>query len=296
MTAIFGTPLAAILLAVEVLLFEWKPRSLVPVMIGVLVALAWRPALIGSGPMFPFEATTPGGWQVAALAVALGVSVALAATPGIAFAQPSDSPVPRSEPSTTSIEAPPTGDGEVDPAEPEESTDPDPDPDPDADDPEREGSDDDNLLAAEEPDEDYSSLDADSPGPRSGRRTPAPVDDEPVAAEDEATARRACQLIEVAYEELSAVLTIEEALAPDAPIIHPRLAEYFKVFPAIFKGNSLSYTEIAEGDVAHAWRDCEVIVEGEFETPAQAHLAMEPCGALAEVEPLPRPTTMPSAR
>jgi len=105
-----------------------------------------------------------------------------------------------------------------------------------------------------------------------------------VAAEDEATARRACQLIEVAYEELPAVLTIEEALAPDAPIIHPRLAEYFKVFPAISKGNSLSYTEIAEGDVARAWRDCEVIVEGEFETPAQAHLAMEPCGALAEVD------------
>ncbi len=75
MCAIFGTPLAAILLAVEVLLFEWKPRSLVPVMIGVLVALAWRPALIGSGPMFPFEAATPGGWQVAALAVALGMLV-----------------------------------------------------------------------------------------------------------------------------------------------------------------------------------------------------------------------------
>ena len=77
MTAIFGTPLAAILLAVEVLLFEWKPRSLVPVMIGVLVALAWRPALIGSGPMFPFEAATPGGWQVAAFAVALGLLVGL---------------------------------------------------------------------------------------------------------------------------------------------------------------------------------------------------------------------------
>ena len=38
MTAIFGTPIAAILLAVEVLLFEWKPRSFVPVVIAVLVA------------------------------------------------------------------------------------------------------------------------------------------------------------------------------------------------------------------------------------------------------------------
>lgn len=54
MTAIFGTPVAAILLAVEVLLFEWKPRSFVPVVVAALVSLAWRPHLIGSGPLFPF--------------------------------------------------------------------------------------------------------------------------------------------------------------------------------------------------------------------------------------------------
>jgi H+/Cl- antiporter ClcA len=53
MTAIFGTPFAAILLAVEVLLFEWKPRSFVPVVTSVIVAFAWRPLLIGSGPLFP---------------------------------------------------------------------------------------------------------------------------------------------------------------------------------------------------------------------------------------------------
>ncbi|GAO37966.1 putative chloride channel [Sphingomonas changbaiensis NBRC 104936] len=57
MTAIFGTPLAAILLAVEVMLFEWKPRSFVPVVASVLTALAWRPLLIGSGPLFAFTGT-----------------------------------------------------------------------------------------------------------------------------------------------------------------------------------------------------------------------------------------------
>ncbi|HVL20139.1 MAG TPA: chloride channel protein, partial [Amaricoccus sp.] len=40
MTGIFGTPLAAILLALEVLLFEWKPRSFVPVVVATLVSLA----------------------------------------------------------------------------------------------------------------------------------------------------------------------------------------------------------------------------------------------------------------
>ena len=54
MTGIFGTPLAAILLAIEVLLFEWKPRSFVPVVVAVLVSFAWRPLLFGAGPLFPF--------------------------------------------------------------------------------------------------------------------------------------------------------------------------------------------------------------------------------------------------
>src|SRR6185437_6339155 len=43
MTATFGTPVAAMLLAVELLLFEWKPRSFVPVAIASVVAAAWRP-------------------------------------------------------------------------------------------------------------------------------------------------------------------------------------------------------------------------------------------------------------
>ena len=80
MTGIFGTPLAAILLAVEVLLFEWKPRSFVPVVAGVLVALAWRPLLIGTGPLFPVVAAGPGGaWAVAA-AGGIGLVAGLEAT------------------------------------------------------------------------------------------------------------------------------------------------------------------------------------------------------------------------
>nr|WP_271300928.1 chloride channel protein [Sphingomonas sp. CV7422] len=77
MTAIFGTPVAAMLLAIEVLLFEWKPRSFVPVTVAALAAIAWRPLMIGSGPMFPLvapmmiDATTLVG--AAALGVVVGV-------------------------------------------------------------------------------------------------------------------------------------------------------------------------------------------------------------------------------
>jgi CIC family chloride channel protein len=54
MTAIFGTPIAAVLLAVELLLFEWKPRSLIPVIGACVVSSALRPLLIGTGALFPF--------------------------------------------------------------------------------------------------------------------------------------------------------------------------------------------------------------------------------------------------
>jgi H+/Cl- antiporter ClcA/CBS domain-containing protein len=79
MTGIFGTPFAAIMLAVELLLFEWKPRSFVPVVTAVLVAFAWRPLLIGSGPLFPFAAATPAGLEPVALAAGLGLVTGLLA-------------------------------------------------------------------------------------------------------------------------------------------------------------------------------------------------------------------------
>jgi H+/Cl- antiporter ClcA/CBS domain-containing protein len=79
MTGIFGTPFASIMLAVEMLLFEWKPRSFVPVVVAVLVSLAWRPLLVGSGPLFPFAAATPVGMEPVAIAAVLGLITGLEA-------------------------------------------------------------------------------------------------------------------------------------------------------------------------------------------------------------------------
>ena len=55
MSATFAAPIAAILLAVELLLFEWRPRSLVPVSVASLIAGALRIAWLGAGPIFPVE-------------------------------------------------------------------------------------------------------------------------------------------------------------------------------------------------------------------------------------------------
>lgn len=53
MSATFASPLAAVLLSVELLLFEWKPRSLIPVALASAAAAATRRYIIGMGPLFP---------------------------------------------------------------------------------------------------------------------------------------------------------------------------------------------------------------------------------------------------
>ena len=59
MTAVFGTPIAAVMLAVELLLFELRPRSLLPVAVACCVAAAVRPFLLDGGALFPLHTATP---------------------------------------------------------------------------------------------------------------------------------------------------------------------------------------------------------------------------------------------
>jgi chloride channel protein, CIC family len=54
MTAVFGTPIAAIMLAVELLLFEWTPRSFIPVAVAAIIAAVERSYLHLPYPLFPF--------------------------------------------------------------------------------------------------------------------------------------------------------------------------------------------------------------------------------------------------
>ncbi|MGI9333834.1 MAG: xanthine dehydrogenase family protein molybdopterin-binding subunit [Gammaproteobacteria bacterium] len=105
-----------------------------------------------------------------------------------------------------------------------------------------------------------------------------------VAAEDEDTARAAARLVVVDYEALPAILSPEAGLAPGAAIVHEELEHYIKVFPAISSGNVASYTELSEGDVEAGFGQADRVVEGTYEIAAQAHLAIEPCGALADVD------------
>jgi len=74
MAAVFGTPLAAALLAVELLLFEWKPRSFIPVACAAAVAGALRVPLLGTGPLFPVPPHAALATRELVIALALGIA------------------------------------------------------------------------------------------------------------------------------------------------------------------------------------------------------------------------------
>jgi CIC family chloride channel protein len=77
MSAVFATPVAAVLLAVELLLFEWRPRSFVPVAVASAVAALLRVPLLGAGPMFPVPLHAGLGAVGLGVAVLVGVVVGL---------------------------------------------------------------------------------------------------------------------------------------------------------------------------------------------------------------------------
>jgi len=77
MTTVFGTPIAAIMLAVELLLFEWTPRSFIPVAVAAIIAEVERTVLHLPGPIFPFQGgmavsfTGLGGWILVGICAGL---------------------------------------------------------------------------------------------------------------------------------------------------------------------------------------------------------------------------------
>ncbi|MFL6228440.1 MAG: chloride channel protein, partial [Pyrinomonadaceae bacterium] len=77
MSAIFATPVAAVLLAVELLLFEWRPRSFIPVAIASVSAFALRVPLLGAGPIFPIAPHASLGAEGLGFAFLVGIVAGL---------------------------------------------------------------------------------------------------------------------------------------------------------------------------------------------------------------------------
>ncbi len=110
-----------------------------------------------------------------------------------------------------------------------------------------------------------------------------------VAAEDEATAEAALALIEVEYEELPAVATVDEALAPGAPQLHegPQVAGLFHGLGELAdrEGNVCYRYRIDRGEIEAVFAHADVVVEGEYTFPAVYQYALETHTVVAQCEP-----------
>jgi CO/xanthine dehydrogenase Mo-binding subunit len=108
-----------------------------------------------------------------------------------------------------------------------------------------------------------------------------------VVAADAATARRAARLVEVDYEEMPAVIDVEAALAPAAPLVHettPPVGRQGR-WPAVPGTNVCASVLLEQGDVVAGFREAEVVIEHIYTFPRIFHYTMEPHGAVASVRP-----------
>lgn len=97
---------------------------------------------------------------------------------------------------------------------------------------------------------------------------------EPVAvaaAEDPLTAELAAAAVVVAYRELPAAVTLDQALAPDAPLVH-----------ADRSGNVCGHEHVERGDVAAGFARSDRVFEHRFTFPMIYHYSMEPHGVIAD--------------
>jgi CO/xanthine dehydrogenase Mo-binding subunit len=98
-----------------------------------------------------------------------------------------------------------------------------------------------------------------------------------VVAEDEETARRGVDLVEVEYEELAAVLDMEEAMQADSPLVHPDIMEIKGIFTEMDKPTNTVVTwEWLNGDVDAGFKEAELVVENSYSTPLVHQTYMEP--------------------
>ncbi len=108
-----------------------------------------------------------------------------------------------------------------------------------------------------------------------------------VAAETEALAEEAISLIQVTYEELEAVHTLDQALEAKI-LVHDDIneLEYMKgVFFPQPDSNIASWNKTIKGDINKGFEEADVIIENEMSLPAVGHVPMETHAVIAQADP-----------
>ena len=105
-----------------------------------------------------------------------------------------------------------------------------------------------------------------------------------VAADDEATAQEAIELIEVEYEDLPAVVNPLSAIGSGAATVHPELEEY-EGYGFTLGHNVSTLLDADRGDVDQAFKDADVVVEDVYRSQGINQGFLEPMACVADVEP-----------
>ena len=92
-----------------------------------------------------------------------------------------------------------------------------------------------------------------------------------VFAESEVQAAAARERIQVRYEPLQGIFSVEDAMREDAPVLHEGK-------------RTVSHTRVRRGEVERGFADADVVVEGEYSVPSVEHAYLEPESAVARIE------------
>ncbi|GER69361.1 xanthine dehydrogenase, molybdenum binding subunit [Weizmannia acidilactici] len=107
-----------------------------------------------------------------------------------------------------------------------------------------------------------------------------------VVADNLLIAKKAANLIKIAYQPLPVVHSPTEPLRQDAPLVHEKLGSYEKshmVYP-IPGTNIANLQKIRKGNMEKGWRESEVIVEASFSIKPSDHAAMETRCSTVEIK------------
>lgn len=106
-----------------------------------------------------------------------------------------------------------------------------------------------------------------------------------VAADDEDIAQRAIDLIDVEYEELTPILSTDEAIKSSAPILHPDVIGYQGLPEPLSEASNIFHSITwGKGDVDKGFESSDLIIENTFTTPTVHQAYMEPHCCLVDID------------
>ena len=106
-----------------------------------------------------------------------------------------------------------------------------------------------------------------------------------VAAVDQATAKKALKAIKVTYEVLPHVTDVDEAMKPDAPVLHENMFTQGLARKPRKPSNLYNVSEFGHGDVEKGFKQADVVIEKSYKTEQTHQGYIEPHACVGSISP-----------